>query len=532
MSKPWLIDMHHRMRTASFAMMFVATGLHVQGKDFGLIGWLLLGALFLVYPQVQYWRVGRAANPVRAEMQNLLIDSVLLGAYVAALGFSQWLAFSAMLGTLSNNAANQGWKGIAQALVALLGGALLWIAIAGFRFTPETDWAATIFCILGLTGYLLTMNNVGFSRNQQLRRVREVLRQHEQELLASNQALQQNLREIDELQVQLREQAIRDPLTGLHNRGYLDSTLERELARCRREGEALSLAMIDVDHFKNFNDCYGHQAGDECLKEVATALLSSVRRASDLVARYGGEEFSLILPHTDAAAALQMAEGVRRAVEALALPHEQSAAGRVTISIGVATMTGAAEISSGKLLRAADEALYRAKRGGRNQVQVSAADSGERSLANLVQLVWQEAHRCENAVIDDQHRALFGHANALLAAILAGCSTDEAMVMLDKLIQEVMAHFRDEEAIIAAAGLPGASEHAARHRELLERVLAMRDGFRAGAVDIGALFEFVAHELIARHMLGADRELFSEQAQPAEHCAGSVPGQPAGCQSA
>lgn len=511
MNKPWLIDMHHRMRTASFAMMFVATGLHVQGKDFGLVGWLLLGALFLVYPQVQYWRVGRAANAVQTEMQNLLVDSVLLGAFVAALGFSQWLAFSAVLGTLSNNAANKGWKGIAQALLALFGGALLWIAVAGFRFSPETDGVATIFCILGLTGYLLTMNNVGFSRNQQLRRVREALRLHEQELLASNQALHENLREIDELQVQLREQAIRDPLTGLHNRGYLDSTLERELARCRREGEALSLAMIDVDHFKNFNDCYGHQAGDECLKEVATALCASVRRASDLVARYGGEEFSLILPHTDAAAALQMAENVRRAVEALALPHEQSAAGRVTISIGVATMAGTADISSGKLLRAADEALYRAKRSGRNQVQTSAADSGERSLANLVRLVWQEAHRCENVVIDDQHRALFGHANALLAAILAGCSTEQAMAMLDQLIREVVQHFHDEEAIIVAAGLPGAAEHAARHRELLARAVALRDGFRAGAIDIGALFEFVAHELIARHMLSADRELFPEQ---------------------
>lgn len=519
MTQPWLIRMHHRMRTASFAMMFVATALHVHGQEFGLPGWLLLGALFLAYPQFLYWRTCRAANPVGMEMRNLLTDSVLLGAYVAAIGFSPWLAFSAVLGTLSNNAANKGWRGIRQTAVALLGGAVLWIAVGGFHFSPHTEWPATIACIVGLIWYLLTMNGLGHSRNLQLRQTREALRQHEQELLTTNLSLRRSLEEIDQLQVQLREQASRDPLTKLYNRGYLDSTLVREMARCRREGEALSIAMIDVDHFKDYNDRYGHPAGDECLKRVAHALQASARRASDLVARYGGEEFSLVLPDTDAAAARQLAETVRQAIEGLDIPHEQSLAGRVTISIGVATLAIGQEKGVDGLLRAADEALYRAKRGGRNQVQVAAPSlpagpAGDSSLANFVQLVWHEAHGCPNELIDAQHRALFRHANKLLSAILTGRRADELNAMLDALIQDVVCHFQDEEKIIVAAGLSGAAEHVAKHRDLLARATVMREEFSAGMVGIGELFQFIAHELIARHMLAADKELFAEASLP------------------
>lgn len=516
MTQPWLIRMHHRMRSASFAMLFVATGLHVAGTDFGAAGWMLLGALLLIYPQLQYAWVCRAEDPVQAEMHSLVVDSLLLGAYVAALGFSQWLAFTAILGTLSNNAANKGWKGIWQSILALLGGAALWIAIGGFRFAPHTEWSATIVCIVVLAAYLLTMSNFSFMRNRRLRQTREILQLRQEELLSANLDLRRSLEEIDQLQVQLREQATHDPLTKLYNRGYLDSTLDREIARCRRDGTPLSVAMIDIDHFKTYNDCYGHPAGDACLKDVAGALLGSARRASDLVARYGGEEFSLVLPNTDSAAARQMAEAARQAVEALAIPHKQSPVGRVTISIGVATMTSGADNGVEGLMQAADRALYCAKRDGRNRVRVAqdalpaAAGSGEPTLASLVQLVWKEAHACDSGLVDEQHRALFRHANDLLGAILSGHSADEVTVMLDALIQEISRHFQDEEAIILASGLPGAVDHVAMHRQLLNRVAVMREGLRAGNVDVGELFQFVAHELIAQHMLGADKSLFRQ----------------------
>lgn len=189
----------------------------------------------------------------------------------------------------------------------------------------------------------------------------------------------------------------------------------------------------------------------------------------------------------------------------------------MTISIGVTTMTNGSENDVEGLWRAADQALYRAKREGRNQVRVAqdalpAVAAGGRgpSLENLVQLVWKEAHACDSGLVDEQHRALFSHANDLLGAILAGRPTNEVTAMLDALIQEVSRHFQDEEAIILASGLPGAVEHVAAHQQLVNRVIAMRDGLQSGTVEIGELFQFVAHELIVQHMLGADQELLRQ----------------------
>jgi diguanylate cyclase (GGDEF)-like protein len=133
----------------------------------------------------------------------------------------------------------------------------------------------------------------------------------------------------------------------------------------------LSAVLVDIDSFKPFNDLYGHLAGDACLRRVAEALEAVVSRPGDLVARYGGEEFALILAQTDAHGAATVAERARHAVETLAIPHAESAAAsdRVTISAGVATAPPLA--SAAKLLSAADDALYRAKAGGRNRVEVA-----------------------------------------------------------------------------------------------------------------------------------------------------------------
>ena len=159
-----------------------------------------------------------------------------------------------------------------------------------------------------------------------------------------------------------------DGLTGLANRRHFDETLNNEWARARRTGQSLVVIMIDVDHFKKYNDCYGHQAGDACLTNVARVLREGARRASDLVARYGGEEFSIVLPNTDACAGQRLAEAMRDAIEQLAMPHQESLLGKVTISVGVALHAAGMERDVATLVRAADAALYRAKHGGRNCV--------------------------------------------------------------------------------------------------------------------------------------------------------------------
>lgn len=163
--------------------------------------------------------------------------------------------------------------------------------------------------------------------------------------------------------------ASQDALTGLANRRTLNEALQAEAARAARSGQALSVALMDVDYFKPYNDHYGHQAGDVCLQRIARQLEAGAHRAGDLAARYGGEEFLLILPNTDAAAALKLAHGVRSSIEAQAIAHAASPLGRVTVSIGLATLDQASYKDPQSLLRAADQALYRAKQAGRNQVQ-------------------------------------------------------------------------------------------------------------------------------------------------------------------
>lgn len=166
-----------------------------------------------------------------------------------------------------------------------------------------------------------------------------------------------------------------DALTGLGNRRYFDDTLAAAWDACAASREPLSLIMFDIDHFKKFNDSQGHQAGDECLRRVAAAVTSSTRDAPDKAARYGGEEFAVILPNTPPEGARVVAERIRKAIEASAIPHPAAGPpGVVTVSLGVATLIPRAPLTPAALIEAADKGLYAAKRGGRNRVGDSPAD--------------------------------------------------------------------------------------------------------------------------------------------------------------
>lgn len=366
--KPWLVLMHHRMRTVSFAMMFGAIALHIEDKSYSLVSWLLFILVFLIYPHVQYVRACKAENAVDAEMKSLLVDSLLLGLAVAAVEFPLWITVSAMLGTLTNNSANKGWRGVSETVIALLVGALIGIIFFGFKFSPHTDWPTTLFCITGITGYLLAVNNFGFTRNVQLRLAREDLQHNEKELLAINETLLKNLREIDELQKKLTRQANRDTLTNLYNRHYLDTTLGRELARCKRGGKPLALIMIDIDNFKHINDTYGHQAGDAVLIQFG-ALLIGMARSEDVACRYGGEEFLLLMPIMSLEKARERAEELRAAFGNMIVTFGDLRL-QATISIGISAYPGNAS-SADELIKCADNALYIAKNAGRNRVEIS-----------------------------------------------------------------------------------------------------------------------------------------------------------------
>lgn len=174
--------------------------------------------------------------------------------------------------------------------------------------------------------------------------------------------------------LKLAELSATDGLTGIANRRRFDDFLALEWARSIRNASPLALLLLDVDHFKAFNDNYGHQAGDEVLRQVAQILRKNARRPTDLAARYGGEEFALIGPDTPVEAALAIAENIREEIASLALPHEYSTHGRLTVSIGLAVSTLGLPEKPESLIEMADAALYSAKHLGRNRVEV--ANSG------------------------------------------------------------------------------------------------------------------------------------------------------------
>lgn len=182
--------------------------------------------------------------------------------------------------------------------------------------------------------------------------------------------------ELEKLNEELQRLADRDGLTGVANRRSGDAYLKDTWLRLRRQPQPLSVIMLDVDHFKHFNDNYGHQMGDDCLIRVAETLQGQLQRSTDMVARYGGEEFMLILPNTDENGALQVAENARLAIEALDIRHDHSTARDcITVSVGCATIVPDEKSSLDELVFAADEALYKAKESGRNRIH--AAESAE-----------------------------------------------------------------------------------------------------------------------------------------------------------
>ena len=203
-----------------------------------------------------------------------------------------------------------------------------------------------------------------------LARVRSFLRLWEEIVIRKKREaelvlLSEELGRVNEV---LRSLAARDGLTGVYNRRTFDETLAREWKVSARRQIPLALLMLDVDFFKLYNDHYGHVEGDRCLREVAAAMLETVKRPSDLVARYGGEEFAVILPETGERGAEKVAKLLLEAVSRRRLPHARSAAGEwVTVSIGVAAMVATGEEGPEILVRASDRALYLAKHEGRNR---------------------------------------------------------------------------------------------------------------------------------------------------------------------
>ena len=360
----WVVRMNHRNRTGSWLTAFVVLAIHFGEHGYGRWFWLFMSLQFLVYPHLVYWRARRAKAPLAAEIQNLLLDNFCFGVWAAVLGFPLWITYTLVICGCINLVAFSAFKGVLQALGAFVAGVLLVLAVGGVRFTPDTSLLVSVLSMLCLSAYLILFARGAYSRTVALSATRAKLRQ-------SEAGLQRQIEAIQSLQAQLTEQANRDPLTGLYNRRYLNDSLQREFDRCARDGAPLSLVLIDLDHFKQVNDRYGHSMGDEVLRQVS-AMLGQEMRSSDICCRYGGEEFLLVLPQVGQDAALERAQSCRsRVAEHHWLADGQAIA--VTLSVGVAC-TLDARTAPAELINRADQALYRAKAEGRNRVCLSASN--------------------------------------------------------------------------------------------------------------------------------------------------------------
>jgi diguanylate cyclase len=347
----WIVRTHYLHRTFLFANAFAFFAAHIWGRQPSLALWALLAVTFLIYPHLVYWRAQRAADTQKAELQNIVLDCFVVAIPTAILGFPLWPTYTLFITTTMNNAFASGMRAVALAFAAFFAGAFVGGALAGFPIDPDTSILVTALSTFALTWFLLSVGSTAYERALKLRSTREELKRR--------------IAEIDTLQVLLREQANRDPLTGLYNRRYLQSTLEREMARSTRAETPLCVMLLDLDLFKSINDRYGHQTGDEVIVAMAR-MLSGESRQDDVPCRYGGEEFMLLMPKMTLETAEQRAEEWRRRFAMMTVECGGQRIG-TTVSIGIAEFPTHGRTAQ-SLIECADQALYQAKSGGRDRV--------------------------------------------------------------------------------------------------------------------------------------------------------------------
>jgi diguanylate cyclase (GGDEF)-like protein len=259
---------------------------------------------------------------------------------------------------------------VVQGVVVVLIGMLLALAASVAMVRRMTQPISALQNGAALIGQGVLNHRISVKTGDELEDLADSFNKMAAQLQESYATLEQKVedrtRDLAESNQKLELLSTIDPLTGIANRRRFDEVLALEWSRATRTGEPLALAILDIDWFKLYNDTYGHQAGDDCLRRVAQIMSESICRGADLVARYGGEEFVFIAPATHPETALILAQNLCEAIRTIALPHDHSSYGFVTVSIGVVSMIPEVEQNSRILILAADKAMYRAKEQGRN----------------------------------------------------------------------------------------------------------------------------------------------------------------------
>jgi len=295
-----------------------------------------------------------------------------------------------------------------------------------------------------------------------------------------------------------RNLAITDKLTGLYNRYYFEKRVADEIFLSDKYGEPISMLMLDLDHFKNVNDMYGHQMGDDVLQKTA-AIIKGATRKSDYVFRVGGEEFVVLMPNTNVDSADVVAEKIRKSLEKNIHP----VAGKITASLGVAERNKEEHMQD--WYRRVDRALYCAKEGGRNCV----VNFEDNSNIALVHIEWNKEWECGDKVIDKQHMDLIEYGNTLIFMNLSGYDYDTVLEQLDKLLNHIVEHFEYEEKVLEKVGYPSKKEHKEIHDDLVDNALNLRKSFIEGSINKTSFVSFLVNDVVSGHMIDEDTKFFS-----------------------
>lgn len=347
-SSPSQAYRNHWPRTVGLGIGFfcVAAVFHQRGAEPWM--WALLAFHGFLWPHLAFTRAARARDPRLAEAHNLLFDACLGGAWAVLMHFNAVPTAVILSMMAMNNVAVGGLRLFGRGTAAMLCGGLVAALAAGFGFEPRSSLTEMAASLPMLVVYPLL---IGYMTH------------HLAVRLADERS-------------RFRELSRTDALSGLYNRGQWDLMLEAEFARLQRNGGQCALLMIDIDHFKAFNDRHGHARGDAAIVQVAR-ILQQERRREDAVARYGGEEFTVLMPGADLSGGHGLAERLRQRFEEAAMEGDT-----LTVSIGVAAFDPAMATPRDWLARA-DTALYRAKRQGRGRTVAYSPEMGAQGAAQL-----------------------------------------------------------------------------------------------------------------------------------------------------
>lgn len=297
----------------------------------------------------------------------------------------------------------------------------------------------------------------------------------------------------------LKKLAVRDELTGVYNRHFMESMIEEAMERSLRYDYPISILIYDLDYFKRINDTWGHPVGDMVLKQTAQ-LVSQIIRKSDYLIRMGGEEFLVIMPHTNIEGAITMGEKIRVEIEEYIHPI----VGKFTVSIGVTQRLKTESFQT--IYERADAAMYQAKNEGRNRV-VSIKNQAEMPIASI-NIKWKSEWESGSAEIDEQHKELLNFANSLMYISLSNKGDEKAKQMLSILKEKIVEHFELEEKILKRLEVPNYQEHVNTHRYLVDKFVKLNISYEKGEIKPSLLFMFVVDEVIVNHLVEMDTNFF------------------------